>query len=143
MNREEQIVKEAKTRSNIHINRIDGFIDESWDNGYRQGYENGFISGALWTDNNPRTDNKLKDNRIYKKKLNINIMNLYEKFWTLIGGLYSVICVLTFLIYLACKKDGNVVTIGMEWCFIFLPVLLYLIWQFVYNYCKFDEKNKE
>lgn len=70
-------------------------------------------------------------------------MNLYEKFWTLIGGLYSVICVLTFLLYLGYNKNGNVVTIGMEWCLIFLPVLLYLIWQFVYNYCELNEKNKE
>lgn len=54
--REEQIVKFAKNKSNIHINRIDGFTDKSWNNGYIQGYENGFIAGALWADNNPRTD---------------------------------------------------------------------------------------
>lgn len=72
--REEQIVKESKTRSNIHINRIDGYKDESWDNGYTQGYENGFIIGALWADNNPRTDIIQRDSISFCRML------LVEKF---------------------------------------------------------------
>lgn len=67
--------------------------------------------------------------------------NIHTKFWTLFGGLYSLICTFIFIIY--CGTRNDTITIGQEWCFIFLPVLLYLIWQFVYNYCELDEKNKE
>lgn len=70
--------------------------------------------------------------------------NIYIKFWTLIGGIYSLICMVIFILYLGVNKNENMtITIEAEWGLVFLPVLLYLIWQFVYNYCELDEKNKE
>ena len=66
-------------------------------------------------------------------------MNKHMQFWLTIGSFVTLVILLIFILYMGLIES---ITFQKEYCIFCLPSLIYLMWQFIVNYCELT-KDKE
>lgn len=68
--------------------------------------------------------------------------NRHIQFWLIIGSLITFVMTFVFMLGMAALEEVSVI-FKKEYCLFFIPILIYLMFQFIVNYCNLTDKENE